>query len=188
MNYSFPEECSNWAETPLDKLFEVDLERKINSEYSGIQNNLEVLSRNAEKLILWLDWDREGEGISFEVLDVIQSNNPKIEYLRAKFSAVTPDDIWNAMKTLGPPNRNLALAVETRQEIDLRIGASFTRFQTLNFSDLIKRSGLVLSYGPCQFPTLGFVVDRYKEIKEFVPEIYWSLSITQKFPADKNKI
>lgn len=33
----------------------------------------------------------------------------------------------------------------------------------------------VVSYGSCQFPTLGFVVERYKSIKEFIPEPFWRL-------------
>jgi DNA topoisomerase-3 len=68
-----------------------------------------------------------------------------------------------------------------RQEIDLRIGASFTRFQTLNFRDiLLGFSGpnqQVLSYGPCQFPTLGFIVDRFKQIRDFVPEKFWTINL-----------
>lgn len=33
----------------------------------------------------------------------------------------------------------------------------------------------VVSYGSCQFPTLGFVVERYKAIKEFISEKFWKL-------------
>lgn len=33
----------------------------------------------------------------------------------------------------------------------------------------------VVSYGSCQFPTLGFVVERYKAIKEFIAESFWKL-------------
>ena len=69
-----------------------------------------------------------------------------------------------------------------RQEIDLRIGASFTRFQTLNFRDLLLGFGQVhpnqiLSYGPCQFPTLGFIVDRFKQCRDFVPEEFWTMQL-----------
>ena len=70
------------------------------------------------------------------------------------------------METLKEPNKNLADAVNVRQEIDLRIGASFTRFQTLYFRDILlgPYKNRVLSYGPCQFPTLGFVVERFNMI------------------------
>lgn len=34
----------------------------------------------------------------------------------------------------------------------------------------------IVSYGSCQFPTLGFVVERYKAIKEFISEQFWKLS------------
>ena len=61
-----------------------------------------------------------------------------------------------------------------RQEIDLRIGASFTRFQTLLLRDTINRQGVV-SYGPCQFPTLGFIVERHQQIEKFIPEKFWQI-------------
>ncbi|OMJ28353.1 DNA topoisomerase 3-alpha [Smittium culicis] len=69
-------------------------------------------------------------------------------------------------------------AVEARMELDLRIGAILTRFQTLllqkRYEEMNKK---VISYGSCQFPTLGFVVDRYKKVKEFVPEEFYYLSL-----------
>jgi DNA topoisomerase III len=61
-------------------------------------------------------------------------------------------------------------SVDARQEIDLRLGAAFTRFQTMRLQakfEALKDS--VLSYGPCQFPTLGFVVERFLKIKNFIP-------------------
>ncbi|KAL9612896.1 MAG: hypothetical protein Q9167_002529 [Letrouitia subvulpina] len=69
-------------------------------------------------------------------------------------------------------------AVAARIELDLRLGASFTRFQTLTLQKL--GGGLaerVISYGSCQFPTLGFVVDRYFRVKNFVPEKFWSIKV-----------
>ena len=53
--------------------------------------------------------------------------------------------------------------------------------QTLNFRDILLGSDSqnynIVSYGPCQFPTLGFIVDRYKKIKDFVPEKFWSITL-----------
>lgn len=35
-----------------------------------------------------------------------------------------------------------------------------------------------MSYGPCQFPTLGFVVERYQQRMVFVPEDFWALKLS----------
>ena len=70
--------------------------------------------------------------------------------LRAKFSALTKEDISKAMDNLVQPDVNLNNAAKVRSEIDLRIGASFTRFQTLSFSGIVDpMTKMVLSYGGC---------------------------------------
>jgi DNA topoisomerase III len=55
---------------------------------------------------------------------------------------------------------------------------SFSRFQTLHFRDRFKGlDSKLLSYGPCQTPTLGFVVQRHIEIQNHVPEKYYEISL-----------
>lgn len=69
-----------------------------------------------------------------QVLDAIQPvmnksyGNERTVY-RAKFSSITDTDICNAMNRLGEPNKNEALSVDARQELDLRIGCAFTRYE-----------------------------------------------------------
>ena len=38
--------------------------------------------------------------------------------------------------------------------------------------------GRLLSYGPCQFPTMGFVIDRYLAVENFVEETFWHIDLT----------
>jgi DNA topoisomerase-3 len=134
-------------------------------------------------LILWLDCDREGENIAFEVVDVVKEVNPKIKVLRAKFSSLTEKDIKESLDNLQQPNKNLSDAVDIRQKIDLLIGATFTRLQTICYKNLFKdysNKSFVISYGPCQFPTLNFIVERADKIEQFTKEKFYFLELVIK--------
>ncbi|NIG60281.1 DNA topoisomerase 3-beta-1 [Pontoporia blainvillei] len=116
-----------------------------------------------------------------QVLDAVlpvmnQAHSGEKIVFRARFSSITDTDICTAMVRLGEPDHNEALSVDARQELDLRIGCAFTRFQTKYFQGKYGNlDSSLISFGPCQTPTLGFCVERHDKIQSFKPETYWVL-------------
>lgn len=114
-----------------------------------------------------------------EVAEVCQRARSSIQISRARFSEITPAAINRAVNNLTTLDARVSHAVDARQELDLRIGAAFTRFQTLRLKRAFPRAlaDQLISYGSCQFPTLGFVVERFREVENFVPEPFWKISV-----------
>ncbi|XP_043967800.1 DNA topoisomerase 3-beta-1 isoform X2 [Gambusia affinis] len=182
MSLDFIGKYNNWDKVDPAELFsKAPTEKKEANPKLSMVKFLQVEARGCDYVVLWLDCDKEGENICFEVLDAIQPVMNKgivreQSVFRAKFSSITDTDIWNAMNRLGEPNRNEALSVDARQELDLRIGCAFTRFQTKYFQGKYGNlDSSLISFGPCQTPTLGFCVERHDKIQSFKPETYWVL-------------
>ena len=178
-----------WSSCPPVALFDAPIETKYNPDMEPLMRMLKTKARTVGALILWLDCDREGEAISDEVRAVCLEGNPRLangRVYRAKFSTVLPQEIRRALRSLGRVNEHWVQAVQARSEHDLRVGAAFTRFQTLRlqkkFEGFSDRG--VVSYGPCQFPTLGFVVERWARIETFVPEDFWLIDMSIRLNAD----
>lgn len=51
--------------------------------------------------MLWLDCDREGEHIAYEVLSIVQGKRPRVRAFRARFSSLIEADLWRAVGALG---------------------------------------------------------------------------------------
>lgn len=168
-----------WSKCDPIALFEAPIETSYRDDMQPLERMLKSLSRQAQVLILWLDCDREGEAIGDEVRTVCLGSNSRLQVYRARFSTVLPVEIERALQTLGRVNEYMVAAVQARSTLDLRVGAAFTRFQTLRLQrkfDGFAEQG-VISYGPCQFPTLGFVVERWARIETFIPEDFWHLDL-----------
>ena len=188
MSTDFKEPFNKWKSCAPLELFHKPIKRYVPANKKVLEANLKAEARRAQWLILWLDCDREGEHICFEVMEVCCGVNRNLRVLRAQFSTLLVGELERALATLRPPNKSEADAVDARQEIDLRSGASFTRFLTLSLQQKFDWSSNlgptsdkpVISYGPCQFPTLGFIVKRQWEIYAHVAERFWYIHVSHR--------
>lgn len=128
----------------------------------------------AKEIIVATDFDREGELIGYDATEEAKKIKAFKDFKRARFSALTPQEVKQAFKNLQEPYLSLALAGEARQEIDLVWGATLTRFLSLASRRFGKQ---FLSVGRVQSPTLCLLAQREKEIREFKPTDYWQLKL-----------
>lgn len=139
-----------------------------------IVNLVQKLAKRADRVTIATDFDTEGELIGKETYDLVRAARPDVPVARARFSAITPQEIRSAFGSTAELDFALAAAGEARQVIDLIWGASLTRFLSL----AARRGGKnILSVGRVQSPTLAMIVDREREIEAFEPEAYWVLSV-----------
>ncbi|PFH57509.1 hypothetical protein XA68_14912 [Ophiocordyceps unilateralis] len=179
-NIDFPAEYRNWGHPPPETLFTAPIITNIHDDSKIIAKNIQDQARYSRLLVIWTDCDLEGEHIGQEIVDAARQGNAGIQIKRARFSNVERAHVLSAARRLADLDEKKVNAVRARIELDLRIGCAFTRFLCNSLRSLGgPMEKLTLSYGSCQFPTLGFVVDRYFRVKNFVPEPFWSIKLSQ---------
>lgn len=164
---------------PPARLFTEPLTTKVKKEQSDVARNIATEVRGASKLLIWTDCDREGEYIGWEIVQQAIKANPRIQVKRAIFSDLERSHVIQAARGVRDLDMNAVNAVAARMELDYRTGLAFTRLQTLHLQKkfaIFKDNGAV-SYGSCQFPTLGFIVDRYLARINFVAETFWYMTL-----------
>ena len=176
INLDFPAGFNKWTRIPPSELVDVEPVKKVSER--SIAATLKSLVDENPFLIVATDFDREGELIGVEVVNLLKEYNKSINQIkRAKFSAITGYEIKNAFNNLTDIDYNLSSAGESRQIIDLIWGAVLTRFISLTSHRLGKD---FLSIGRVQSPTLALLVKREKEIKDFKPQTFWKIIATLK--------
>lgn len=161
-------ELSAWKMEALPYLVYSPIE-KLPKEKEIIRS-LKNLAKKADDIIIATDFDREGELIGSDALSCIKEVNQTAPVSRARYSAITKEEICDAFSNLVEIDTNLASAGASRQDIDLIWGAVLTRYLTL-----VKFAGYgnVRSSGRVQTPTLALIVARERERMAFIPEDYW---------------
>lgn len=140
---------------------------------SGIKKQFNVIKSlysKAECIINCGDAGQEGELIQRWVMQLAGVHCP---VYRLWISSLTEEAIRDGFNSLKPATEfdSLYAAGSARAMGDWLLGMNATRAYTLRYGG----RGMVLSIGRVQTPTLGLIVQRYKEIANFKPEKYWDL-------------
>ena len=140
-------------------------------------NDIARALKGANKLILATDPDREGEAISWHVLEVMKEKHAlgKQSVERVVFNAITKQAVLDAMQR--PRNIDAALvdAYLARRALDYLVGFTLSPV-------LWRKLPGARSAGRVQSVALRLVCDRELEIEKFVPREYWSLVATLATP------
>jgi DNA topoisomerase-1 len=178
---AFPESYSNWQKTDLHDLIDAELIKQPTDK--NVVKAIKKLAKGADELVIATDFDREGELIGLEALEEMLDANPALgsregtadgtlRIQRARYSALTKEEIERAFDELDELSYPLANAGAARQDIDLLWGATLTRAVSL----ASRRFGSnFLSVGRVQSPTLGLIVEREMERRAHVPKPFWEL-------------
>jgi DNA topoisomerase-3 len=124
LSLEFSSEYKSWHSVSPVELFEAYVEKKCSDE--NIKRTIEREVRACSKLVIWTDCDREGENIGFEIIQICKAVKPNIDVYRAVFSEITKQSIGRALQNLARPNQLISDAVDTRMELDLRIGLTLS--------------------------------------------------------------
>lgn len=130
-----------------------------------IVNDITKQAAIADKIFIMSDQDREGEIISWSLINFCKI--PKDKCFRAVVHEITPKAIIYAIENPIPFNDNLVNAGLSRMMTDKLIG--------YGLSPLGKKYIGTKSIGRCQSVGLKLISDREKDINEFIPELYFNL-------------
>ena len=133
--------------------------------------------RDADRLILATDPDREGEAISWHVLEVLKHRKALADkpVERVVFNAITRDAILDAMKHPRAIDAALVDAYLARRALDYLVGFTLSPV-------LWRKLPGARSAGRVQSVALRLVCDRENEIEVFRPQEYWSVAVTLEPP------
>ena len=149
--------------------FGVDLET-FNPEYEILPDKkkivayLKKLANQSDSIFLATDEDREGEAIAWHTANILEKDINDLK--RVAFHEITKNAVLESFKNPRVIDMNLVSAQQARRILDRIVG--------YKLSPLLGRN---LSAGRVQSVALQLIVEREKEIQDFVPEPYWIIKI-----------
>ena len=169
----------------------VDIDNDFKPEYKTMKGKAKIIkeikdmAKKADVVYLATDPDREGEAIAWHLKNVL--GIPDDEKCRIEFNEITKDAVKKAVEHPRKVNMDLVDAQQARRILDRIVGYKLSPL-------LWKKVKKGTSAGRVQSVALKIIMDREKEIKNFIPEDYYLMYaklykndgvVTAKFYGDK---
>lgn len=147
---------------------------EISNDKHKTVKELITLGKKADTIYLATDPDREGEAIAWHIAQILlEAKVPAGKMKRVAFNEITKSAVQEALKSPGEIDENLRKAQEARRVLDRLVG--------YDLSGIIwKKVRYGLSAGRVQSPALRILVSREKEIRAFIPDLYWIITANLK--------
>ena len=160
----------------------VNIENDFEPEYINIRGKGDLIkslkkdAKQAKKVYLATDPDREGEAIAWHLATILKDDNNKIT--RVTFNEITKGAVQKAIKEPRDIDLNLVDAQQARRVLDRIVGYKISPL-------LWKKVRRGLSAGRVQSVAVKLIVDREEEIEKFIPEEYWNIYANLEEPDTK---
>ena len=164
----------------------VDIENDFEPHYITIRGKGDLLktlrkaASKADYVYLATDPDREGEAISYHLAIALKLEKGKFK--RITFNEITKNAVKESLKNARDINMDLVDAQQARRVLDRLVGYGIS---PLLWEKVHKRG---LSAGRVQSVALKMISDRDQEIEDFIPEEYWTISVSLTVPGQKKPV
>lgn len=164
----------------------VDISNDFEPHYITIRGKGDLLktlrkaASKADYVYLATDPDREGEAISYHLAIALKLEQGKFK--RITFNEITKNAVKESLKNARDIDMDLVDAQQARRVLDRLVGYGIS---PLLWEKVHKRG---LSAGRVQSVALKMISDRDKEIEDFIPEEYWTISAELSVPGQKKPV
>jgi DNA topoisomerase-1 len=143
-----------------------------------IVGELKKAVSKASSIYLATDPDREGEAISWHLVQAAELDKDEIPVHRVVFQEITKEAVQEAFQSPRSIEMNLVNAQQARRILDRLVGYKLSPL-------LWKKVQRGLSAGRVQSVAVRMIVDREQEIKDFIPQEYWIIEVELAPPGER---
>ena len=182
--YKVEASAGHLRDLPVSKLA-IDVEHDFQPQYMNIRGKGDLIktlkkeAKNADRVFLATDPDREGEAISWHLSTILNIDENAV--CRVTFNEITKNAVTEAFKAPRTIDMELVDAYQARRVLDRLVGYSISPV-------LWKKVKKGLSAGRVQSVATRLVCDREDEIEAFIPQEYWSITADLSKDPEKYKV